>query len=1002
MHSHTCASATPLVPDDCNVVHLESDEYPEVTGNYVAVEIDVNPNGCVPTTVFVADDFGFANSLVFFAAVADYGFSPENVAWRNLDKTWLLYEYVDYAIIFEGAALNGFITAEPVPLTKQVSDTSPSALTGVWDLRVGTGLRRPTDVSATCMSKFPCSRPFITPAPSSIDDNMDIPAKLQALQSTPRIAARAQRILYTTLHHHFTLSVLALHKPMLNAFYTASLPNTATRAFIPTIARITCEGASRANATISVPTVAVVLDMLEEIHAEGSFSLSLAPYATYLCTINTIGDTCIPATIEDKVLITPPLPPLAPVRGLEVTHVTRACVDVRWAPISPLEFRGPLLGYDVVITQGGVPISSVRVLQAHAHVCNLRVGQPYNVSVTADNGVGRTDPVSVPFYAASGVIEVRLNVTAERIDDIDDIDDSDDSVQLSWLPLSRQAGAGTIQRYHIAVFSARRLSDLRSLSLPHSTDPAELVTATPDRCTFEGLTIMSASSVHSTDPNAKVVVVLSGFAPHLAYAIAVAPENREHVGPFSSIATVDATISAASSGGSGLLLAETIAIVTIVLVIAVIGLVIVIVRHRAHRAGTKRTRIKLPSDIGAFTIRNSSSVLAVRLLFSDPFFDVFAGHMPKWNAEARCMVEQPITIKQLRDPQDRDHLDVLRNEVCALHALRNSDHRVIELIGVHIHKRLAFIVVSPKRCSLHRLLLDSRAIPGRPALIDLPQLVQLATQVIAGLSFVHERRIVHRALCAAHIFVHENGQLQIGGFSAAIVLPKPTKSSGGKRKPGRIDTEKLSEAVLSDLLQVRWMAPESIADCVFNFASDTYSLGVVLWELFTYGQQPWAGFSNAEVAQNVAKLGRTLARPQACPMQLYQVMKSCWDANPPDRPVLPALSEQLQQAINSSLLESLSSFKSTDGLHRGHESPLEQKPSRTSLFGNVEALDVTGLGIFGGDDDTAVADMSPNDRDQMMMVYMMGHKDDQDEDNWTNRTSSRPASPKANTRFSFV
>lgn len=49
------------------------------------------------------------------------------------------------------------------------------------------------------------------------------------------------------------------------------------------------------------------------------------------------------------------------------------------------------------------------------------------------------------------------------------------------------------------------------------------------------------------------------------------------------------------------------------------------------------------------------------------------------------------------------------------------------------------------------------------------------------------------------------------------------------------------------MLPVRWMPPESIIYRTYSVESDVWSYGVVLWEIFEYGKQPWFGLSNHEV-----------------------------------------------------------------------------------------------------------------------------------------------------------
>ena len=42
-------------------------------------------------------------------------------------------------------------------------------------------------------------------------------------------------------------------------------------------------------------------------------------------------------------------------------------------------------------------------------------------------------------------------------------------------------------------------------------------------------------------------------------------------------------------------------------------------------------------------------------------------------------------------------------------------------------------------------------------------------------------------------------------------------------------------------------APESLKSRQFSHASDAWMFGVTLWEMFTFGQEPWLGFNGSQV-----------------------------------------------------------------------------------------------------------------------------------------------------------
>ncbi|MGH0146876.1 UNVERIFIED_CONTAM: hypothetical protein FKN15_039680 [Acipenser sinensis] len=91
---------------------------------------------------------------------------------------------------------------------------------------------------------------------------------------------------------------------------------------------------------------------------------------------------------------------------------------------------------------------------------------------------------------------------------------------------------------------------------------------------------------------------------------------------------------------------------------------------------------------------------------------------------------------------------------------------------------------------------------------------------------------------------------------------------------------------------IKWTAPEAINYGSFTIKSDMWSFGILLYEIVTYGKNPYPGMSNADVMNSVQR-GYRMPSPDKCPQELYDIMTSCWKSKPEDRPTFDYLQSVL-------------------------------------------------------------------------------------------------------------
>ncbi|XP_018614952.1 BDNF/NT-3 growth factors receptor isoform X2 [Scleropages formosus] len=172
---------------------------------------------------------------------------------------------------------------------------------------------------------------------------------------------------------------------------------------------------------------------------------------------------------------------------------------------------------------------------------------------------------------------------------------------------------------------------------------------------------------------------------------------------------------------------------------------------------------------------------------------------------------------------------------------------------------------------------------NRPVELTLSQMLHIAQQIAAGMVYLASQHFVHRDLATRNCLVGENLLVKIGDFG----MSRDVYSTDYYRVGGHT------------MLPIRWMPPESIMYRKFTTESDVWSLGVVLWEIFTYGKQPWYQLSNNEVIECITQ-GRVLQRPRTCPKEVYDLMLGCWQREPHVRLNIKEIHTMLQNLAKAS------------------------------------------------------------------------------------------------------
>lgn len=267
-----------------------------------------------------------------------------------------------------------------------------------------------------------------------------------------------------------------------------------------------------------------------------------------------------------------------------------------------------------------------------------------------------------------------------------------------------------------------------------------------------------------------------------------------------------------------------------------------------------------------------SAVRFMEELGEDHFGKVYKGHL---YGTATNEQTQVVAIKTLRDKVD----GALREEFCheAMFRCRLQHQNVVCLIGVVTKEQpMSMIFTYSSLGDLHEFLVmrsphsdmgssdDDKTVKST---LEQNDFLHVITQIAAGMEYLSSHQVVHKDLAARNILVYDKLSVKIMdlGLFRDVYSADYYNLMGTKPFP------------------IRWMSPEAIMYGKFSTDSDIWSYGVLLWEIFSYGLQPYCGYSNQDVIEMVHG-HQLLPCPDDCPAWTYTLMLECWSEFPARRP----------------------------------------------------------------------------------------------------------------------
>lgn len=204
-------------------------------------------------------------------------------------------------------------------------------------------------------------------------------------------------------------------------------------------------------------------------------------------------------------------------------------------------------------------------------------------------------------------------------------------------------------------------------------------------------------------------------------------------------------------------------------------------------------------------------------------------------------VEVPTNSNSIMDKRKESMVQALKREINLLRDLQHEN--IVQYLGSNSDEQHFNIFLEYVPGGSVATMLNSYGSLQEPLIRN------FVRQILAGLSYLHARDIIHRDIKGANVLVDNKGVVKISDFGIskrveASAILQPQKHGGHMHRPS------LQGSVF-------WMAPEVVKQTSYTRKADIWSLGCLIVEMFT-GTHPFPDFNQI---QAIFQIGDHSARP---------------------------------------------------------------------------------------------------------------------------------------------
>lgn len=287
--------------------------------------------------------------------------------------------------------------------------------------------------------------------------------------------------------------------------------------------------------------------------------------------------------------------------------------------------------------------------------------------------------------------------------------------------------------------------------------------------------------------------------------------------------------------------------------------------HVTNALETKENRfLKTPIDLQVWENRHSAVKLGDKL-GEGAYGEVRKGVLHRKNKKL------DVAVKLMKGGElNKMKIREMMNEA---RLMRNFKHKnIVRFFGVAVVEQPLYILLELVNGGALNTYLQKNKVS------DL-ELMRMCLGAAQGLQYLHANHCIHRDIAARNCLYSNDKVVKLSDFGLSVV--------GNQYK-----------LCAAQKLPIKWLAPETITTRFFTPKTDVYSYGVMCFEIFSNGAEPWEGVTNTVTKNNVVN-GINLVIPESCPEKFRSfVHEKIFVVDPKRRVVMDDVSRFIEPIIN--------------------------------------------------------------------------------------------------------